>query len=123
MEITLTTIGWNLVALLAMMFIGWLISLMFKNVTIVDTLWGLGFVLVACITFSFGEGYPVRKGLIAVPVTLWGLRLAVHLAWRNWGAGEDLRFNQYGDNANSYQNKSENHLCLLFTFPVSPPRR
>ena len=95
MDITITIMGWNLIALLTMMFIGWLISLMFQNVTIVDTLWGLGFVLVAWITFSYGEGYALRKGLIAVLTTLWGLRLAGHLSWRNWGAGEDPRYGSW----------------------------
>jgi steroid 5-alpha reductase family enzyme len=95
MEITLTIMGWNLAALLAMMFTGWLISLVFHNVTIVDSLWGLGFVLVAWITYSFGEGYSVRRGLIAVLTTLWGLRLAGHLSWRNWGAGEDPRYGNW----------------------------
>ena len=92
MEFTLTIMGWNFLALLAMMFIGWLISLTFNNVTVVDTLWGLGFVVVAWITFFLADGYPVRQYLITILVTLWGLRLAGHLSWRNWGAGEDPRY-------------------------------
>ena len=92
MEIALTIMGLNLVALLALMFTGWLISLVLRNVTIVDTLWGLGFVLVGWITFYMAGGYAGRKILIAVLTTLWGLRLAAHLSWRNWGAGEDPRY-------------------------------
>ncbi|MGD8519724.1 MAG: DUF1295 domain-containing protein [Desulfobacterales bacterium] len=95
MEITLTIIGWNFVALLTMMFIGWLLSLVFGNVTVVDTLWGLGFVLVAWITFFMAEGYHLRKVLIVVLTTLWGLRLAGHLSCRNWGAGEDPRYGSW----------------------------
>ena len=95
MEITLTIMGWNFAALLTMMFVGWLISLAFNNVTIVDTLWGLGFVLVAWITFFLADGYFTRKMLIAVLTTLWGLRLAGHLSLRNWGAGEDPRYGSW----------------------------
>jgi steroid 5-alpha reductase family enzyme len=84
-----------LVALIVLMFIGWLISLIYRNVTIVDSLWGLGFVLVAWITFSFDKGYVLRSGLIAVLTTLWGLRLTAHLSWRNWGAGEDPRYGSW----------------------------
>jgi steroid 5-alpha reductase family enzyme len=95
MDIMLTTMIWNIIALLTMMVIGWLVSLVFKNVTIVDTLWGLGFVLVAWITFGMSEGYPARKWLIVVLTSLWGLRLAGHLSWRNWGAGEDPRYGSW----------------------------
>jgi steroid 5-alpha reductase family enzyme len=95
METVLTTLALNLVALLTMMCIGWLISLVFHNVTIVDTLWGLGFVMVAWITFYSGDGYILRKGLMALLTTLWGLRLAGHLTWRNWGAGEDPRYGSW----------------------------
>ena len=38
-----------------MVAIGWLVSLVFKNVTIVDTLWGLGFVLVALLKPAMEE--------------------------------------------------------------------
>ena len=95
MEMMFAIMGWNLVALLTLMFIGWVISLIFQNVTIVDTLWGLGFIIVAWITFSLGQGYELRKGLMAVLTTLWGLRLAGHLSWRNWGAGEDSRYGSW----------------------------
>ena len=95
METLLTIMGWNLGVLLLMMFIGWLISLVFHNVTVVDTLWGLGFVMVAWITFSLSEGYSLRKLLIAGLTTLWGLRLAGHLSWRNWGTGEDPRYGSW----------------------------
>ena len=92
MEMMLTIMGWNLTALLSLMFIGWVISLAIRNVTIVDTLWGLGFVMVAWITFYASEGFVLRKGLIAVLTTLWGIRLAIHLSFRNWGVGEDPRY-------------------------------
>ena len=61
MVIMLKIITWNLLALLLMMFTGWVISLVIRNVTIVDTLWGLGFVMVAWITFYFSEGYALRR--------------------------------------------------------------
>ena len=95
MDIMLKIIIWNLLALLLMMFTGWLISVVIRNVTIVDTLWGLGFVMVAWITFYFSEGYALRKWLIAVLTTLWGIRLAIYLSARNWGTGEDPRYGSW----------------------------
>ena len=83
---------WNLVAVTGMMFCGWLLSLVYKNVSLVDSLWGLGFVLIAWITFGLSDGFSGRKALIVALTTIWGLRLSVHLTWRNWGKGEDPRY-------------------------------
>ena len=57
METSMTTLGWNLAAVAAMMVIGWLVSIVFQNVTIVDSLWGLGFILVAWLTCFMSDGY------------------------------------------------------------------
>ena len=92
METLWPVIGFNFGAVIAMMIIGWLISLRYRNVTIVDSLWGLGFVLIVWITFTFSDGYVGRRLLIAALVTLWGLRLCAHLSVRNWGKGEDPRY-------------------------------
>ena len=92
MQTYFTIMGWNLVAVAAMMVTGWLISLAYRNVTVVDSLWGLGFVLIAWLTFFMSDGYAGRKMLIAMLVALWGLRLSLYLTWRNWGKGEDPRY-------------------------------
>ncbi len=87
-EILLT----NFLAVAAMMVIGWAISLVYKNVTVVDSLWGLGFVLIAWITLFLSDGYAARNTLITAMITLWGLRLSIYLSIRNWGKGEDPRY-------------------------------
>jgi len=88
----LTILGINFAAVLGMMLIGWLMSLINRNVTLVDTLWGLGFVLIAWSTFYAADGFYGRRLLIALLVSVWGLRLAAHLTWRNWGHDEDPRY-------------------------------
>jgi steroid 5-alpha reductase family enzyme len=95
--ISITSItAWNFAAIVTMMFIGWLISLRYRNVTIVDSLWGLGFVMVVWITyFSAAGGFPGRKALIAVLATAWGVRLSYYLSKRNWKAGEDRRYAEW----------------------------
>lgn len=85
-------LGLNLAALVALMTAGWLVSLPTRNVTVVDSLWGLGFVVVAWLTFAQADGAPARRWLIAVLTTLWGLRLCAYLSRRNWGKGEDRRY-------------------------------
>ena len=111
MHASLTIMSWNLAAVAAMMIIGWLISLAYRNVTIVDSLWGLGFVLIAWLTLGMSDGYENRKMLIAILVTLWGLRLSIYLSWRNWGKGEDPR---YG----SWRKKSGDQFWLISLFKV-----
>lgn len=85
-------LAWNLAAVAALMTLGWLISLPTRNVTVVDSLWGLGFVLIVWISFALTEGYAARKWIVAVLTSIWGLRLCAHLSWRNWGQGEDPRY-------------------------------
>ena len=101
----------NLAAVILMMIIGWLLSLVLKNVTVVDSLWGLGFVMIAWATFFLTEGYLGRKLLIAFLVTFWGLRLSIYLTRRNWGKGEDPR---YG----SWREKSGKHFWIVSLFKV-----
>ncbi|CAB5138832.1 FIG005069: Hypothetical protein [Olavius algarvensis associated proteobacterium Delta 3] len=92
----------NFSAVTIMMVLGWAISLVKRNVTIVDTLWGAGFVLIAWITFALSDGYFYRKLLLALLVTIWGGRLSLYLAWRNHGKEEDPRYGAwrktYGEN-------------------------
>ncbi len=73
----------------------WLLSIRMKNVSIVDIFWGFGFVLTNALYFILGQGDPARKLLLLVLVSLWGLRLAIYLAWRNIGKGEDFRYQQF----------------------------
>jgi steroid 5-alpha reductase family enzyme len=58
----------------------------------VDIFWGIGFVIVTWLAFSLGQGYIPRKQMVAVLVTMWGLRLALHIFFRNWNQGEDFRY-------------------------------
>lgn len=66
----------------------WLLSLRMRDSSIVDIFWGLGFVIVAWLGFALGPGAEPRKLLVAVLVTVWGVRLAGYLAWRNLGGGK-----------------------------------
>ena len=80
------------IAIVALMLTTWIVSVMIKNASIVDIVWGLGFVVVAWTVRLTVEGDTTRQNLIVVLVTLWGLRLALYLAKRNIGHGEDFRY-------------------------------
>lgn len=92
MDMTTSIMAINLASIVGMMLVGWLISILRQNVNIVDSLWGLGFVVVAAITFWMGSGYGQRSLLVLVLTAVWGLRLCIYLTWRNWGQPEDHRY-------------------------------
>ena len=77
---------------LALMLVSWVISVVLKDASIVDIVWGFGFVVVAWVAFATGDGYEGRKLLITALATIWGLRLSIHLFNRNHGKGEDYRY-------------------------------
>jgi len=78
-----------------MMTIIWLISVAITNVSIIDIFWGFGFVVLAWTYYLLSDGDPQRKLLLTVLVTLWGMRLTLHLARRNIGKGEDYRYQNF----------------------------
>lgn len=78
---------------LGMMVLLWLLSLALKNSSIVDIFWGTGFVIVAWVVFFLTpQGFEARKWLLVTLVTIWGLRLSLHILARNWGKSEDFRY-------------------------------
>jgi len=85
----------GLAAAAALGLLTWGLSLKLRNVSIVDSLWSLMFLLQAWI-YATGAGtaaaHGTRTGLVLVLVTLWALRLSGYITWRNWGHGEDRRY-------------------------------
>lgn len=81
-----------IVTIACLMLATWSVSLLRRDASIVDIVWGLGFVLVAWaakfVTGASGAG----NWLLLLMVTVWGLRLAGYLAKRNLGKGEDFRY-------------------------------
>ena len=81
--------------ILILMTLLWLLSVIIKNVSIVDLFWGFGFVVVNAFYIFISGELNARKILILVLVTVWGLRLSIYLAWRNIGKGEDFRYKEF----------------------------
>ena len=70
----------------------WIVSVVKRNVTIVDTLWSLLFVI-AAVVYAVSHAAPgPRAWLVVALVSAWGLRLAGYLAWRTLGHEEDRRY-------------------------------
>lgn len=80
----------SLGAALAVMFVTWVVSVVMRDASVADIAWGLAFVAVAWTAHCCGDGNPDRSLLLAIVVTLWGVRLAAHIADRH--DGEDRRY-------------------------------
>ena len=80
------------IAIVVLMILTWLLSLAWRDASIVDPVWPLGFVVVVWVTRAIADGNSARQWLLVVMVTLWGLRLSGYLAWRKRGAPEDFRY-------------------------------
>jgi steroid 5-alpha reductase family enzyme len=85
----------NAAVVAGLMLAVWLVSLPLRDVSIVDIVWGLGFVLVAW--FSYSAQDTTGKLLLPSLTTIWGIRLSGYLAWRKAGSAEDYRYREMRD--------------------------
>jgi steroid 5-alpha reductase family enzyme len=79
-------------AVLAMVMVAlWALSVRIRDVSIVDPFWGPGFALIAGVCLFRQADPSPRAFLVFALVTIWALRLGVHLLRRR-GHGEDFRY-------------------------------
>ena len=106
--------------ILGLMITLWLLSLCSRNASIIDIAWGIIFLLLAWLAFALTpQGYLPRKLLICRLVTIWGLRLALHVGIRNRGKPEDFRYaNWRAENGERWQWLSLFQVFLLQGFLV-----
>jgi steroid 5-alpha reductase family enzyme len=82
----------GLLAMLPLAVLGWIVGTALRNVSIVDILWSL-FFLIASVAYAVQvPQLSGRATLVLVLVAIWALRLSAHIAWRNHGKGEDHRY-------------------------------
>jgi steroid 5-alpha reductase family enzyme len=81
--------------IMSIMTLLWIISIIIRNVSIVDIFWGTGFVITCGYYFMNSQGNDSRKIILLILVAIWGLRLSGYLAWRNLGKGEDFRYREF----------------------------
>jgi steroid 5-alpha reductase family enzyme len=82
----------GLAATLVAVTLVWLLSLVKRDVSIVDIFWGFGFLGLSWFYRALGPEVSSRHWLLLALVTIWGFRLALYLLWRNWGQDEDPRY-------------------------------
>jgi steroid 5-alpha reductase family enzyme len=92
----LSLLGWIALFILGMMTAIWILSLILKNTSIVDIFWGLGFVLVNWLSIVLLPGpMNLNRLILALLVSIWGLRLTTYILIRNAGKGEDYRYQKW----------------------------
>lgn len=92
----LAGIGVNLAATaaltLAAILVTFVIASWRRRYDTVDTFWGLGFALIALLTFTRADGQLALRVTVTALTVLWGVRLAVHLFLRSRKREEDPRY-------------------------------
>ena len=92
------SLGTALVLILAVSFLAWIVSLAKSDVSFVDSLWSL-FFLLAGVSYAWqAPAMGTAAWLVVALLAAWSLRLAVHITVRNWGEGEDSRYQQIRKN-------------------------
>jgi len=82
----------NFVILAVVMTALWLYCVRIRDVSVIDSFWPFGMVLLAGTSFALTQGSPARKTALFALTAIWGLRLATHLFTRWRAHGVDPRY-------------------------------
>jgi steroid 5-alpha reductase family enzyme len=90
----LSTAPAGLAATAGLMVVAWLISVVRRDVSVVDVFWGLA-IAGAGIAWLLAVPVPGARGsLMVILAVLWGSRLGLHILWRGRGHPEDRRYRE-----------------------------
>lgn len=79
-------------SLFGFMTVAYVVSLLRRRNDVADVAWGLGFMLVAWLTWLMQPAQTLRATIVVALITIWGVRLAWHIFQRNQGKPEDYRY-------------------------------
>jgi steroid 5-alpha reductase family enzyme len=80
---------------LGLIHIAYLIAIFKKDFSIIDSFWGLGFILLSLAATAHHSFDNQRELLLLFLISVWGLRLSLFIYIRNHGKGEDFRYTQW----------------------------
>ena len=114
---TLLPIALHGLALVAVLAFGtWIASLVQRDASLVDRMWSLMIAGPAVVYASQTAWSSPRAIALLVLVLAWGLRLSAYITWRNWGHGEDRRYQQI--RARNQPNFAFKSLVLIFALQM-----
>jgi len=90
--VDLLSLASTFTVLFTMTVLVWAFSVWRRDASIVDSVWSL-FFLVGILVYSAQVAtLSARAQLLLILVALWAVRLSLYITWRNWGEGEDRRY-------------------------------
>ena len=87
-----------------------------KDNSIVDSFWGIGFVVIALYALLQSGEIDLRKAIVTLLVIIWGFRLSLHIIYRNRDKGEDFRYKAWRDSWKYFYLRSYLQIFLLQGF-------
>lgn len=81
-----------LFAPLVLIHVFYLLAIKQKNLSVIDTAWSLGFILISLTGTWLSHFENTHENILALMVFIWGLRLSLFIHFRNHGKGEDFRY-------------------------------
>lgn len=109
--------------LLGYMTLWFFVSIIKKRNDVADIAWGLGFVLIAWLSYFLSD-YSFKALLVNGLVTIWGMRLSLHIYNRNRNKPEDPRYMEWRKQWKNFYIRSYLQVFLLqgiFLFMISLP--
>jgi len=94
--------GLAFAAILALASVFWVVSLIRTDVSIVDSLWSLMFLMMLGLYMSMAHLSGPRAWLLLLMVAVWAIRLSAFISIRNHGESEDHRYQTIRKNNEPY---------------------
>lgn len=98
------------------MTVWYLVSIAKKRNDVADTAWGLGFILVVFLNLIINSS--LKLLVSAVLITVWGVRLAIHIYKRNKDKKEDVRYEQFKKSPYAKVFLTQGFLMWMICWPV-----
>ena len=106
--------GLALIALLALA--TWIASLVQRDASLVDRMWSL-MIAGPAVVYAVQTSWTTPRAIAVLALGLaWGVRLAAYITWRNWGHGEDRRYQQI--RARNQPNFAFKSIYLIFALQM-----
>ncbi|MGB1009900.1 MAG: DUF1295 domain-containing protein [Thiolinea sp.] len=99
-------------AMLVFALAGWVLSLIKKDVSIVDSMWSLMILLAGTVFFLTTADNSPRRTLAFILLAAWAIRLSAHITWAHWGDEEDYRYQRI--RANNEPNFTFKSIYIVF---------
>jgi steroid 5-alpha reductase family enzyme len=117
----LTVLGVDVAVSVVLFLLLWALCVRLKDVTIVDSFWALGLLILAAAAFLQTSGAEPRKLLLLGLCALWALRLGGYLLWRWRDHGPDRRYRSLLGKAQAERGWGFAKASLLLVFAVQAP--